>query len=142
MRAAIDDLFHAEYRSYGILATTVLVETLLQRCAGGDVAEAAAAIDRMAAAPVDEGLVIREVWLLRLQALLARAGRRRCIPGVRGSLPRHGDIAGLRGPHEVGRGDAMKRGSQNFGRRHSDMGARRVCCRWSHDPSVSDAKVV
>jgi hypothetical protein len=27
----------------------------------------------LAAAPADEGLVIREIWLLRLRALLARA---------------------------------------------------------------------
>ena len=36
-------------------------------------AEAEAAIERFAAAPADEGLVIRDVWLLRLRALLARA---------------------------------------------------------------------
>jgi hypothetical protein len=37
------------------------------------VAEAEAAIERLAAAPADEGLVIREIWLLRLRALLASA---------------------------------------------------------------------
>ena len=31
------------------------------------------AIERLAAAPADEGLVIREIWLLRPHALLARA---------------------------------------------------------------------
>ena len=36
-------------------------------------AEAEAAIERLAAAPADAGLVIRELWLLRLQALLAHA---------------------------------------------------------------------
>ncbi|HSY69233.1 MAG TPA: hypothetical protein VK813_11355 [Edaphobacter sp.] len=36
-------------------------------------AEAEAAIERLAAAPADEGRVIREIWLLRLRALLARA---------------------------------------------------------------------
>ena len=36
-------------------------------------AEAEAAIIRLADAPADDGLVIREVWLLRLRALLARA---------------------------------------------------------------------
>ena len=36
-------------------------------------AEAEAAIERLAAAPGDEGLVIRDIWLLRLCALLARA---------------------------------------------------------------------
>ena len=34
--------------------------------------EAEAAIERLAAAPADEGLVIRDIWLLRLRALLAR----------------------------------------------------------------------
>jgi hypothetical protein len=37
------------------------------------VAEAQAAVDRLAAAPADDGLVIREIWLLRLRALLAGA---------------------------------------------------------------------
>jgi hypothetical protein len=37
------------------------------------VAEAEAAIERLAAAPPDDGLVIREIWLLRLRTLLARA---------------------------------------------------------------------
>ena len=49
------------------------METLLERGAGGDVAEAEAAIDRLAAAPADDGLVTREIWLLRMRALLARA---------------------------------------------------------------------
>jgi hypothetical protein len=48
-------------------------ETLLDRGSDGDVAEAEAAIERLAAAPADEGLVIRDIWLLRLRALLARA---------------------------------------------------------------------
>jgi hypothetical protein len=49
------------------------VETLLDRASDGDVAEAEAAIDRLAAAPADEDLVMRDIWLLRLRALLARA---------------------------------------------------------------------
>ena len=52
------------------------------RCSGADSArarhrndraEAEAAIERLAAAPADDGLVIRDIWLLRLRALLARA---------------------------------------------------------------------
>jgi hypothetical protein len=35
--------------------------------------KAEAAIERLAAAPPDEGLAIRDIWLLRLRALLARA---------------------------------------------------------------------
>jgi multidrug efflux pump subunit AcrA (membrane-fusion protein) len=49
------------------------VETLLQRGANGDVTEAEAAIARLAAAQGDEGRVIRDIWLLRMRALLARA---------------------------------------------------------------------
>jgi hypothetical protein len=49
------------------------VETLLDCSDDGDVTQAEAAIERLATAPVDKGLVIREIWLLRLRALLARA---------------------------------------------------------------------
>jgi len=73
MRAAVDDLFRdGVLQALGSLAAGVLMETLLDRGADGDVVEAEAAIDRLADAPIEEGLVIREVWLLRLRALLAR----------------------------------------------------------------------
>jgi hypothetical protein len=74
MRAATDHLFgEGHLLMWGVPATGVLVETLLDRGADGDVVEAEAAIERLAAVPADEGLVIREIWLLRLRALLARA---------------------------------------------------------------------
>jgi class 3 adenylate cyclase len=74
MRPAVDHLFReGRLVVWGVPATGVLVETLLDRGAEGDGAEAEAAIERLAAAPADEGLVIRELWLLRLHALLARA---------------------------------------------------------------------
>ena len=74
MRAATDHLVReGRLLGWGIPATGVLVETLLDRGADGDVAEAEAAIERLADAPADDGLVIREIWLLRLRALLARA---------------------------------------------------------------------
>jgi hypothetical protein len=75
MRAAVDHLFRQGQLllGWGVPATGVVVQTLLDRGADGDVAEAQAAIERLAAAPADEGLVIREIWLLRLRALLARA---------------------------------------------------------------------
>ncbi len=74
MFGALDQLVGEEQLpSWGIPATGVLVETLLDRGAEGDVAEAEAAIERLAAAPADDGLVIRDIWLLRLRALLARA---------------------------------------------------------------------
>jgi hypothetical protein len=74
MRTAVDHLFRdGGLLGWGVPATGVLVETLLDRGAESDVAEAAAAIERLAAAPADEGLAMREIWLLRLRALLARA---------------------------------------------------------------------
>jgi len=59
--------------SFGIAATGVLVEILLDHGSESYVAEAEAMIDRLAAAPADDGLVMRDIWLLRLRALLARA---------------------------------------------------------------------
>ena len=74
MRAAVDHLFReGRLLVWGIPATGVLVETLLDRATDADVAEAEIAIERLAVAPADEGLVIREIWLLLLRALLARA---------------------------------------------------------------------
>jgi len=74
MRAALDDLVRqGQLLGWGVAATGVLVETLLDRGANGDVAEAEAAIERLAAAPAGEGLALREIWLLRSRALLARA---------------------------------------------------------------------
>ena len=74
MRAAVDQLVHErQLLAWGTPTTGVLVEALLDRAADGDVTEAEAAIERLAAAPADDGLVMREIWLLRLRALLARA---------------------------------------------------------------------
>jgi hypothetical protein len=74
MRAAVEHLFRdGRLLTYGVAATGVLVETVLDRGAESDVVEAEAAIERLAAAPADDGLVLRDVWLLRLRALLARA---------------------------------------------------------------------
>jgi hypothetical protein len=74
MRAATDHLFgEGHLLMWGVPATGVLVETLLDRGADGDVVEADAAIERLAAAPTDDGLAARDILLLRLQALLARA---------------------------------------------------------------------
>jgi class 3 adenylate cyclase len=74
MFAAVDQLVReGQLLSWGIPATGVLVETLLDRGAERDVAEAEAAIERLAAAPADDGLVIRDIWLLRVRALLSHA---------------------------------------------------------------------
>ena len=74
MRDAVVDLFRGGWlQANCVRATGVLVDTLLDRGAEGDAAEAEAAVDRLAALPADEGLVLRDVWLLRLRALTARA---------------------------------------------------------------------
>ena len=73
MRVAVDHLLReGRLLGWGISATGVLVETLLARGTDGDITEAEAAITRLASAPAEEGLVIRDIWLLRLRALLAR----------------------------------------------------------------------
>jgi hypothetical protein len=72
MRVAVDDLFREGLLlGWGFPATGVLVETLLERGSDADVAEAEVAIDRLARLPTD-GLMVRDVWLLRLHALVAR----------------------------------------------------------------------
>jgi class 3 adenylate cyclase len=73
MRKAVDDLHQAGRLGYGVCGTGILVETLLDRGTQGDVAEAQTAIDRLANLPADEGLAMRDIWLLRLRTLLARA---------------------------------------------------------------------
>jgi len=79
VRAAVDDLFReGRLLAWGAQATGVLVEIMLDRGSAADVAEAEAAINRLASAPTEDDLAVRDIWLLRLQALLAQA---------------HGDVA-------------------------------------------------
>ena len=73
MRQAVDELHQAEHLFYGVWGTGVLVETLLERGAEGDLAEAQEAIDRLANLPADQDSAMLEITLLRLRALLARA---------------------------------------------------------------------
>ena len=74
MRANVDERFlDGRLLAWGIPATGALVETLLDRGADGDVAEADAAIERLATAATDDGLAVRDIELLRLRALLAGA---------------------------------------------------------------------
>jgi hypothetical protein len=73
MRAAVDHLFRDGALAWGTRAMCVLVETLLDRGTHADVAEAEAAIKRLATTPTHVGTPPHEILLLRLQALLARA---------------------------------------------------------------------
>ncbi len=82
MRAVVDHLFRDGPRLlHGVAATGVLVETLIDRGSDDDLSEAAAAVSRVADVRSGDELVVRDVWLLRWRALLARA---------------HGDDAGYR----------------------------------------------
>ena len=87
-----------------LAATGVLVETLLDRGADGDLVEAEAAIDRLANMRADDGLAVREITLLRLRALLARAPTTTTPTGTCGSLSRDGGIAWLRRTHRLRQG--------------------------------------
>jgi hypothetical protein len=96
IRDAADHLARGgQLLSWGIVATGVLVETLLDRGAKRDVAEAEAAIERLAAAPPNEVLAIREIWLQRLRALLARAQGDE--DGYRDYRDRYRDMSGTLG---------------------------------------------
>ncbi len=72
-RAVIDDEFDTGEMIFRGPATSVLVESLLQRGANGDVDRARAEVERLAAVPTEPGFVLHEIPLLRLRALLARA---------------------------------------------------------------------
>ena len=96
MRAAVEHLVReGQLLAWGVPATGVLVETLLDRGADADVAEAEAAIDRLAAAQPTM------VWL---RAKSGCCDYTHCWRGhavmppltrTSGPLPRHGDITGL-----------------------------------------------
>ncbi len=73
MRKAVDELHQAGRLTLDVSCTGVLVETLLERGAQGDLAGAHEAIDRLANLRADQGSAILEITLLRLRALLARA---------------------------------------------------------------------
>jgi hypothetical protein len=73
MRTAVDDLHQAGRLRHGVFGTGVLVETLLERGAEGDLAEAQEAIDRLANLRGDQDSAMLEITLLRMRTLLARA---------------------------------------------------------------------
>ncbi len=74
IRSIADELVSGgQLLGWGFHATNVLVETLLDGGSEAELAEAETAIEFLATAPGEENLAIREIWLLRLRALLARA---------------------------------------------------------------------
>jgi hypothetical protein len=73
LRAAVDELYEAGRLGYAVWGTDALVEVLLERGADSDLAEAGAAIYRLVNLRADQGSAMRDITLLRLRALLARA---------------------------------------------------------------------
>ncbi len=80
-RATVNELADSGEMVIRGAATAALVTALLMRGNDTDVHEAEAAVNRLAAVPTEPGLVVNDVWLLRLRALLARS---------------HGDDSGYR----------------------------------------------
>jgi len=72
-QSVIDASYDSTERTSRWPAATVLVESLLQRSASGDLQEAQAVIDRLEAVPTEPGFVPKDITLLRLRALLAQA---------------------------------------------------------------------
>jgi class 3 adenylate cyclase len=72
MRKAVTGLHQAGQLGYGVWATGLLVETLLERGDEGDLTEAQEAIERLANLRLEDSAIV-EITLLRLRALLARA---------------------------------------------------------------------
>jgi adenylate cyclase len=52
---------------------TALVKALLRRGRAADLVEAQAAIDRLAALPIEPGFVVHDLWLLSMRAAMAQA---------------------------------------------------------------------
>ena len=73
MRQAVDELFRGGQVVQGIWGAAALAEALLKRRTERDVAEAQDVIDSLAKLPDDVSGVVRDIWLVRLHALLAQS---------------------------------------------------------------------
>ena len=71
-QAVLDGEFDTGEMIYRGFSASVLVESLLQRDAVGDLEHAQAVIDRLAAVPTDPGFVLNTIPLMRMRALVAR----------------------------------------------------------------------
>jgi class 3 adenylate cyclase len=73
MRDIVDQILGAGRLFYGVWGAGVLAETLLERGAADDLAEAQVLIERLAELSIGRGSAVLDITLLRLRALLARA---------------------------------------------------------------------
>lgn len=72
-RTAVDFLYRSGEMTTRGSAVAALIDLLIRRGGAPDLAEAEAAIDRLAAVPTDAGFVLHELPLLRMRALMAQA---------------------------------------------------------------------
>lgn len=73
LRRFIDELFDTQGIVFLPLSTCLLVEFLLRRGLADDVSAAQAAIDRLSAFPLLDGLSLPDIYLHRMRALIGRA---------------------------------------------------------------------
>jgi adenylate cyclase len=71
-RAVVDDEIDGGGAIFVPMTTSILVEALLQRGSNDDIRDAQSAIDRCAAVEVEAGMVLYDIWLLRMRARLAQ----------------------------------------------------------------------
>lgn len=81
LRTAVDELYRV-YPFYALWATGVLVQTLLDRDARGDLAEARRAVERLARTMADHDSTAVAITLLRQRTMLARAAGDPGAPGL------------------------------------------------------------
>jgi adenylate cyclase len=72
-RSTRNEIFTSGAAIWDAFAAGVLVEALLKRRGDADLHESREVIDKLAAAPTDQGFVLHEAVVLRLRALLAKA---------------------------------------------------------------------
>ena len=72
MRKVVDELHQTGRVGFGVVGIGILVQMLLGRGSESDLEEAQKAIDRVANMRADEDWAVRDIWILRLRALLAR----------------------------------------------------------------------
>jgi adenylate cyclase len=73
LRAVVDEEIEAGGVIFIPMAAGALVDSLLQRASDADRAEVQSVIDRVEAVEVDPGLVLYDIWVLRMRAQLAWA---------------------------------------------------------------------
>jgi adenylate cyclase len=73
LRSAVEQEYACADMMLVAATTAALVQALLRRCGPTDLAEAHAAIERLAAVPTEPGFVVNDLWLLRMRVLEAQA---------------------------------------------------------------------